>query len=629
VSHFRLSDPNVSLTGLVAFVKAPVAQSADRGISEIWAVGIDGSRERRFTYGRGLETSPRWSPDGRWLAFTSDREQPSVAQLYVMPADGGEARELTVGKAGVSSPLWSPTGEFVAFLRADEESDDEERDKKERRDALLVEQNLKIVRLYIIRPDGRDERMISPSGSVNVWDYCWSPDGSQLAAGTSSSPLISDYRFENQMLRVDLDGGSSQLFVYDSFIGQPRWSPAGDAIAFLGHSGRVRSGDALFVASVASGELRPLLPSYEGSISAMEWSDGDGGRITFVALENVFGAVNEVEVSSAEVRSCLSVDDRSHGTFGTELDVDPRSGAFVVVRSSSTKPAEVFSGGNGKCLRLLTTANRQLCDVDFRPAEVLTWRSNDGLEINGLLTVPHPARFSQPYPLVLIIHGGPASAFSDRLAFGWHDWAQLLAASGYAVLMPKPRGSVGRGAAFTDANVGDLGGMEYQDLMTGVDAVIDRGVVDPDRMGVAGWSHGGYMTAWVVTQTERFKAAVMGAGLSNLVSDQGTSDIPGFNLDYFYDDYHALYAGLSRMWERSPLNHVTQAVTPTLILHGEKDERVAVSQGVEFYRALKSLGVETEMVVYPREPHGIKEREHQLDVQRRLVEWFDSRLKAP
>lgn len=611
----------------MAFVKSPVAKSEERDTSEIWVTGLRPGTEHRFTYGPGLEAAPRWSPDGRWLAFTSDREKAGTAQLFVMPADGGEARQLTKGGAGVSSPLWSPTGEFVAFLRADEETEDEEREMKERRDQLIVEENLKMIRLHIICPDGSDLRQISRGGAVNIWDYCWSPDGSELCAGTSASPLISDYRAENRMLRLSLDGGSTTLFAYDSFIGRPRWSPDGGSIAFLGHAGRVRNGDALYVASVEGGNPKAVIPCYEGTISALEWSGVNSGHIIFMALEDLYGTINDVDVWNGEVGSLLAGGDVRHGTFGTEMSVDRQSDSFVVVRSASDEPAELFLGRGNVGLTRLTEANPQLKAVPFRPAEPVQWTSSDGMKIHGLLIRPDPASGSGPRPLILNIHGGPASAFSDRLAFGWHDWGQLLADSGYAVLMPNPRGSVGRGAAFTDANINDLAGMEYQDLMTGVDAMIKRGVADPDRMGVAGWSHGGYMTAWVVTQTERFRAAVMGAGLSNLVSDQGTSDIPGFNLDYFYGDYGELYSDLERMWDRSPLKHVSSARTPTLILHGENDERVAVSQGREFYRALQSLGVDTRMVIYPREPHAIREREHQLDVQRRILDWFDSRVK--
>jgi dipeptidyl aminopeptidase/acylaminoacyl peptidase len=612
---------------MVAFVKSPVAKSEERETSEIWVTTVEGSAERRFTYGPGAESSPRWSPDGRGLTFTSDRDKEGTAQLFIMPSDGGEATQLTTGKASVSSPLWSPSGQFIAFLRPDEETEEEERDKRERRDYTVVEENLKMVRLHIVRPDGGGLRRVSPEGAVNVWEFCWSPGGSELAAGTSSSPRISDYRAENRMLGLTLDGGWRELFAYDSFIGRPRWSADGGSIAFLGHSGRVRSGDALFVASVRNGETRAVMPAYPGAISALEWSSVDCDHIIFTALENLHGAVNEVDVKTGEFRSVLVGPDASHGTFGSEMGVDSAGRSFVVVRSAGDEPAELFLGGKNCPLRRLTDAGRDLKDVAFRPAETVQWASSDGTVIYGLLVRPRSAAGPGPYPLVLNIHGGPASAFSDRLAFGWHDWGQVLAASGYAVLMPNPRGSVGRGAAFTDANIKDLAGMEYQDLMTGVDSMIERGIADPHRMGVAGWSHGGYMTAWVVTHTDRFKAAVMGAGLSNLVSDQGTSDIPGFNLDYFYEDYPEMYSDLERLWDRSPLKHVSNTRTPTLVLHGEKDDRVAVSQGQEFYRALQSLGVETRMVIYPREPHGIREREHQLDVQRRILDWFDTRVK--
>jgi len=188
--------------------------------------------------------------------------------------------------------------------------------------------------------------------------------------------------------------------------------------------------------------------------------------------------------------------------------------------------------------------------------------------------------------------------------------------------MPNPRGSTGRGAAFTDAEVGDIGGKELEDDLEGLDLLIEQGIADPARTAIAGWSHGGYMAAWTVTQTDRFKAAVMGAGVSNMVSDQGTNDIPGFNLDYFFEDFEALYRDPGMLWDRSPLKYVSRVKTPTLVLHGESDNRVAASQGREFHRALKALGVPTELAIYPREPHGFREREHQIDVQKRIVDWL-------
>jgi dipeptidyl aminopeptidase/acylaminoacyl peptidase len=223
------------------------------------------------------------------------------------------------------------------------------------------------------------------------------------------------------------------------------------------------------------------------------------------------------------------------------------------------------------------------------------------------------------YPLVVHIHGGPAWLWSDRFMADWHDWAQLLAQRGYAVLLTNPRGSTGRGPAFVDAEVNDLGGGELRDMLTGLDHVLSMGFVDPERLGVGGWSHGGYMTAWTVTQTDRFKCAVMGAGLSNLASDQGQNDIPRCNDDYW--DVSA-YEDATPYLQRSAVTFMKNAKTPTLILHGEKDERVRVPQAWEMHRGLQWVGVETDLVTYPREQHPIRERAHQIDLLERVLSWY-------
>jgi dipeptidyl aminopeptidase/acylaminoacyl peptidase len=272
----------------------------------------------------------------------------------------------------------------------------------------------------------------------------------------------------------------------------------------------------------------------------------------------------------------------------------------------------------------VTWLNERLATFPYVRAEPIQWRSADGACISGLLYRPLNYQEGRACPLIVQVHGGPAWLWSDRFMATWHDWAQPLALRGYAVLCPNPRGSIGRGAAFTDAEVNDIGGKELADVLSGVDAVIAMGVADPDRLGIGGWSHGGYLAAWTITQTDRFRGAVMGAGVSNMLSDQGENDIPRFNDDYFdqtiYDN-HAPY------WERSPIAHVAKVRTPTLILHGEKDDRVTQPQGQEMYRALKRMGVETEFVTYPREPHSIGERAHQIDLLERVLSWFDRYVK--
>ena len=258
----------------------------------------------------------------------------------------------------------------------------------------------------------------------------------------------------------------------------------------------------------------------------------------------------------------------------------------------------------------------------LRPSEEISWMSDD-LEIFGLLTLPE-REDDKPLPLVVQIHGGPSWQWQDVCFLDWHDWTQYLVSRGFAVLTPNPRGSTGRGSDFQRRLIDDVGGGEMRDVIAGAQALVDRGIADPDRLGIGGWSWGGYLTAYTITRTQMFKAAVMGAGLSNMISDHGTDDIPSANL-YYYPGQP--YHHLDEYWESSAIKHVTDCVTPTLIVHGEADDRVHVTQGAEMYRALKTLDVPVEFVRYPREPHGFKERNHQIDLLTRIGEWFETWLK--
>ncbi|HEU4402113.1 MAG TPA: S9 family peptidase [Candidatus Polarisedimenticolia bacterium] len=277
----------------------------------------------------------------------------------------------------------------------------------------------------------------------------------------------------------------------------------------------------------------------------------------------------------------------------------------------------------GRPARRLTTLNPQIAALRLGAQSEITWKnSKDGRLIYGVLITPLDFQSGRRSPLIVQPHGGPEWAYW----LGWHSWSQLLASNGYAVLLPNPRGSDGQGWQFIEANRDDWGGMDFRDIMDGVDDLIKRGIADPDRLGIGGWSYGGFMSAWAVTQTDRFKAAVVGAAVTDLFSMYGTTDIPTFQTRYFLDlpfKRRAAYDG------HSPMSFIQNCKTPSLILHGQADERVPVSQGWEFYTGLRALGVETEMVVYPREPHGFEERAHEVDRFRRILDWYDRHLKEP
>jgi dipeptidyl aminopeptidase/acylaminoacyl peptidase len=615
--RLRVSDPQISPDGRsVVFVVAPMSRKGEHAVSEIWIAESDG--ERRLTRGPA-DMNPRFSPDGRYLAFTSDRAKPGTFQLQVMRLDGGEALEITSRKSGVSSPEWSPDGRRLAFLSADETSEEEEKDRKERRDADVVDQDLKTSRLYVVDRDGGDIWQVSAPGPNNVWSFTWAPDSKRLAATVTATPLVRDHWRPTRMMIYDLEGDERLLVRHDRGVTDLKWSPEGDSIAYLGSTGRVGTADQVHLAQVDSGTTRLLVRDYAGSVHSVTWLDGR--RLLAAGVENVYGALSILTVGTRTVKVTPALGEERRGTFG-EVSVASDGKRLAAIWTDSSHPAEVFTGDLGNQLQRCSHRTEAMSEVDFQPGEVVSWHSSDGTEVYGIVVLPKNGRAFKPLPLVLVIHGGPASAFTDRLSADWHNWAQLLAANGYAVLMPNPRGSTGRGSAFSDANIRDLGGMELQDDLAGVDLLVAQGIADPDRLAVVGWSHGGYMAAWTVTQTDRFKAAVMGAGLVNLISDQGNSDIPDLNLDYFFGSFDELYSAPGPLWERSGLKHITNVKTPTLILHGQNDDRVAPSQGREMYSALTALGVPTTFVTYPREAHGFREREHQIDVQRRIVEWL-------
>ena len=269
--------------------------------------------------------------------------------------------------------------------------------------------------------------------------------------------------------------------------------------------------------------------------------------------------------------------------------------------------------------RKITDTNPQAEKFALGETEVVTWKSTDGMEVEGVLLKPVGYKAGTRYPMLVVAHGGPAGAYIDNYRVGGLEGGQLWAGQGWAVLYPNPRGSTNYGEKFLKANVNDWGGGDYRDIMTGVDAMVERGIADPERLAHIGWSYGGYMTAWVITQTSRFKAAMVGAGLTNMWSMYGTNDIPSVLIGYFGGIVNP--ETLPLYMERSAMTHIDKVVTPTLILHGANDERVSVGQALELYRGLKDRGKTTELVFYPREGHGISEYYHQKDRLTRIQDW--------
>ncbi|HXB68916.1 MAG TPA: S9 family peptidase [Candidatus Acidoferrales bacterium] len=457
------------------------------------------------------------------------------------------------------------------------------------------------------------------AGPYHVGAFDWSPDSRRIAYETRPTPDANDGRLAD-IYEVEVETGSVRpVAATTASESQPRYSPDGRYLAYVrsNESARRIDGNRIVLLALSGMKARELPPSADESPALAGWA---GGRMLFTEGRGTRAALYTMPVDGAPTLLFQP----SRGTFGpggAGLAVNRTGSHAGLAIQAPDEPVEayVMDLASGKPVRV-SDANTSLSRQPLGETRLIRWKSaKDGKEIEGLLTLPVNYQQGKKYPLILNIHGGPAGAFTETFigASGLYPLA-AFAARGWAVLRANPRGSTGYGLPFRSSNVDDWGGGDYTDLMSGVDAVIAMGVADPKRLAVMGWSYGGYMTNWVVTQTSRFQCAATGAGLSDLISMWGTNDIPSVLDDYF--------EGTSaeepqRYIKMSPLAHIGNAKTPMLILHGEADIRVPTTQGYEMYTALKRKGTPVEMVVYPRTPHGPQEPKFVMDIMRRHIEW--------
>lgn len=594
-------------------------------VSQVWMSSTDGKEKMQLTFADKSSTNPKWSPDGKWIAFTSTRKD-NKSNLYMMRVGGGEAEMITDVKTGVGDFEWSPDGKWIACAMIDAKSEDEEKNDKARNDFRWVDENIKMSRLYVMPvakdAGGKRESRKLTAENRSVTGFEWSPDGTKIVFSHVSDPRA-DYWPTSDVSIVDVASAKvTPVAATKAAETAASFSPDGKWIAMVVSDLPVRwaqSGNVvLFPASGGSGKAMPL--SHDAQPNIVGWN-ADSTQLYFVEAKGTGTALYSVDVAAGTIRQSQYAD----GVV-TGVSINGTATAFGMVMQNSAKPPEAFIARFGDAEPTqVSWANAEIAKMPVGRTDVIRWKSKDGREIEGLLTYPTGYVAGSKVPLILNIHGGPAGVFQQSYIGGRGVYPiATFASKGYAVLRPNPRGSSGYGTEFRRANIKDWGGMDYEDLMTGVDHVIAMGVADANRLGVMGWSYGGYMTSTIVTKTKRFKAASAGAPVTNLMSFNGTADIPAFIPDYF--------GGQS--WEipevyfkHSAMFNVKGVTTPTIIQHGEADIRVPISQGYEFYNALKQQGVPTRMIVLPRQPHGPNEPKMQLICMQSNLEWFEKYLK--
>jgi dipeptidyl aminopeptidase/acylaminoacyl peptidase len=600
----------------LAFTVTDPVKGAARA-KAIWLLDVASGAMRQLTFSGKSDGSPRWSPDGSSIAFLSDRDGP--AQLYCLPMRGGEAARITDGKDAITAFRWSPDGTRIALLMPEAKPEALLKKEKDKDDSRIVDKDARRPRVWMLDVASRSLVQVT-SGNWRISQIEWAPKGDRLVAVATSTPE-SD-RWSERIVSIALTNTTSGVWTDIAApsgpVGGLAVSPDGASIAYLG--ARVDGPEAhdLLLQPAAGGAARNLTAAdIDRPISEPRWIDNE--TLTVHVARGFMSAL-----------AMVGRDGKARMLDG--LEVNPSAfartanGTLAYVGETTARAPELWIKTASAPARPASAFNNRWSSVAVVAPEFVTYKSADGVDIEAALLLPGgsgprpPASTPHPLPFVVLVHGGPTGRWSDA----FEPWGQLLASRGYAVLYPNVRGSVGYGERFVEMNRADWGGGDFRDVMAGVDAMIARGVADPNRLGVGGWSYGGYMAAWAVTQTHRFKAAVSGAPVIDMASEFGTEGGSAYD-EWFYG---TPYEKLGDFVKSSPMTYVKNVTTPTLLLQGEDDTTDPIGQSQQFYRGLKRYGVEADFVLYPREPHGLREEKHLLDRLYRVVGWYDRYLKG-
>lgn len=630
IKYKAISNVRISPDGkkaIYSIKELQLVEGKSEYINHLYLSGTDRMGNIQLTRGEKNNINPKWSPDGKQIAFVSNRDGKN--NLYLLTIGEGEAERLTDLKSGITDFKWSNEGNQIAFISNDVQTKEEEENKKSGEDWYFMNEKFKQGKLYLLHLNKKDEDGILQITSLSKVDrhinsFSWSPDDQWIAYAHAASAGVNDNVFcDISMINVITE---EVKVIANTPAGenQPFFSPDGSSLAYynLDKKGIWGGTSSIKVFSIKDGNVQTLADTPNGPAELIGWSSD--GKSVFT-LEP-FHTSSRIFRLSSDGKQAIEWNIGMKGILsGLELNMSGTKFGFTF--QNTAIPQDAYSSNSNSFSPVkISNINPELAGITVPKTELIKWKSFDGLEIEGLLTYPLNYETGKIYPFILYIHGGPASVFNESfIANTGHYPLAAIAENDIFILRPNSRGSDGYGLKFRLANHRNWGGGDYKDLMAGVDYAISQGWADPDKMGVMGWSYGGFMSSWIVGHTNRFKVASIGAPVVDLVTQDLTDDIPSFLPSYMekqpYEDW-TVYD------EHSPLRYVQNVNTPVLLQHGEADIRVPFSQGLMYYNALRRRGVPVRFLVLPRQPHGPVEPALILKTSQTNLSWMLHYLKG-
>lgn len=611
VSSLRLSPDGKQLL----FTISKACWKENKYISHIWRINTDGTNLVQMTNGKDGESGGSWSPDGKYIAFVTKRNKES--QIYFLNNSGGEATEFTKHKGGVNFFQWSPDGKKIYFNATESLSKEEEKKKKEKDDAFIFEKNYRLRHLWVIDVETKEEKRLT-EGNFTVRSFNLSRDGTKIVYAASPTPLYDDV-LKAEIWLMDLaDGSKRQITENSIWEGSIELSPDNSKILFVAETDKkfqnIYYQGTILIVPAEGGEPEFLIPDFKYEVYGATWS-ADGKSIYFVAN---MGVHSEIFSATLKDKKIKQLTDGQHALYG--FDYVPKINTIAYQVNSPYNPGTFWMANMADFSpKMIYDPYPELKEYKLAKYEAVQWKGTDGVTVEGVLIYPVDYEKEKLYALLAHTHGGPAA--SDKLTFD--GYAHARAGRGYAILKPNYRGSTGYGNDFLRDMVGHYFFNAHKDVLTGVDYLVEQGIADPDKLGTLGWSAGGHMTNWLVTHTDKFKAASSGAGASNWISMYAQSDVRIYRTPWFLGTPWHKDSPLKTYREHSAIFYVHQAKTPTIIMFGENDRRVPIPQGVEMYRGLKANNVPTELVVFPRAGHGPRELRHMLYKMNKEFQWLE------